>query len=56
MFKRFYSSLGACFYLDCYCVYGLGIWALVVQQLVNHASTTIIMWFMLNGDLSVFSL
>ncbi len=50
MFKKlFYSSLGAVVLSGIAGIVaaymGLGIWALVIQQLVNQASTTIIMWF-----------
>lgn len=50
MFKKlFYSSLGAVVLSGIAGIVaaymGLGIWALVIQQLVNQAATTIIMWF-----------
>lgn len=50
MFKKlFYSSLGAVFLSGIAGIVaaymGLGIWALVIQQLVNNTATTIIMWF-----------
>ena len=50
MFKKlFYSSLGAVVLSGIAGIVaaymGLGIWALAIQQLVNHAATTIIMWF-----------
>ena len=50
MFKKlFYSSVGAILISGIVGVIaaymGLGVWALVIQQLINQASITIIMWF-----------
>ena len=50
MFKKlFYSSLGAIIISGTFGIVsafsGLGVWALIIQQLVNQAAISIIMWF-----------
>ena len=50
MFKKlFYSSLGAIIISGTFGIVavfsGLGVWALVIQQLVNQMAISIIMWF-----------